>query len=123
MLGATIVVNHEAHLITIHPLLATTSSSVAHYDAVKVGGGAHSIRVRCARESPLVDRHVERIEDELRAQVGRHGPAHGHRHAGLVSGGARYGAREEGELLLHTPFPIPVLRLPAVISFGVFPYI
>ena len=25
---------------------------------------------------PLVDPHVERIEDELRVQVGRHGPAH-----------------------------------------------
>jgi hypothetical protein len=75
--------------------------------------------------APLVDRYVERIEDELRAQVGRHGPAHGHRHAGLVSvgGEVRRPGREEGELLLHTPFPIPVLRLPAVISFGVFPYI
>jgi hypothetical protein len=38
-------------------------------------------------------------------------------------GEVRRAGREEGELLLRTPFSIPVLRLPVVISFGVFPYI
>ena len=73
--------------------------------------------------APLVDRYVERIEDELRAQVGRHGPAHGHRYAGLVSvgGEVRRPGREEGELLLRTPFPIPFSVSPLSSVSGFFP--
>ena len=51
-------------------LLAARSESNGCVLRALVGMMDHVLR------PPLVDRHVERIEDELRAQVGRHGPVH-----------------------------------------------
>jgi hypothetical protein len=66
-------------------------------------------------------RLFERIADELRAQVGRHGPAHGHHHAGLVSGGVRYGAsggkRESYCFAPHFRYPFSASPLSSVSGF------
>ena len=68
--GVIETVADRAHGGSYTSLLAARSESNGCVLRALVGMMDHILR------PPLVDRHVERIEDELGAQVGRHGPAH-----------------------------------------------